>query len=286
MTGTRIESLTRSLLALALALPALPALTACDPADDGADPDAAIEADGGEGGGEGEPDPIDITGAYIDDYDIPHTITTEGWTQGIEGMLSVTAFTAVDNGARFAIGQNAADHPFAADAWSRYDWTFADGRLWYCQPSFDAADADAAAAAVQPDPSDPAVGGCGGFPWSGLSPAVAPAIVGEYTDAFDTAHAVTADGWRIGAEPEASRYTFTAVGERWAVAYNDGGNMFAPGLWSRFDWVTVDAVLYMCQSAFDAADAATARAASADPSAPPEGGCGGMFPWSALSPVE
>jgi len=274
------------------------ALIACDAETDDDDTmDARVETDGGGGvggeagmggvGGEGGAPVavIDIVGDYIDDYDIPHAITADGWTQGMGDTLSTTTLTDVDNTASRAIGQNTADHPFAADAWSRYDWTFADGRLWYCQPVFDAADAAAAAAGAASDPADPATSGCGAFPWSGLTPAIAPGIAGRYMDAFDTAHEVSGSRWSVGEGDDASHYIFTQVGDGWAIAFNDAGNGFNPGLWSRFDWAVVDEVLYQCQSAYDAPSAAVAGMASADATAPAEGGCG-MFPWSALQPVE
>lgn len=275
----RIRALTPWLCSIALLL----ALPGCDPADADDDaPDAAPDTDGGEG--EGELAPIDIVGDYIDDYDSPHAITAEGWTQGADDTLSTTRFTAVDNAARVAIGQNTAEHPFAADRFSRFDWAFVDGRLWYCQPAFDAADAATAAATPAPDASDPAIGGCGGFAWTGLAPATPPAIAGAYTDDFAGAHEITAHGWIQGEGAEASRFVFTAVGEGWAIALNDPANRYSPGLWSRFDWTVADGVLYACQSAYDAPTAAAARAAMADARAPADGGCG-MFPWSALTPV-
>jgi len=261
-------------------------LAGCEPADDGGDPaDIGPVGDGGEGEGEGEGERINIAGDYVDSYDIPHQIAAD-WTQGIDDTSSTTALTSVDNASGYAIGQNTANHPFAADKWSRYDWTFVDGRLWYCQPAFDADTAADAESAPAPDPAEPAIGGCGGFPWTGLTPATAPAVLGGWVDDFETGHTVTESGWTVGAGEAASRYIFTAVGAGWAVAFNDVDNAFGAGLWSRFDWVTVDGATYMCQSAYDAPDAATARAASADPSAPPEGGCGGMFPWSLLNPSE
>lgn len=102
-------------------------------------------------------------------------------------------------------------------------------------------------------------------------------------------------------------------------AQNRGANAFNPGLFSRFDWTTDhDDTVYMCQSVYDADSTATAANAEARrlpvpavslpmpyephraptlalPSPCPQPadvndldgtGCGGAFPWSALTKKE
>jgi hypothetical protein len=69
------------------------------------------------------------------------------------------------------------------------------------------------------------------------------------------------------------------------VIAQNGAAAFAPGAWSRFDLATVGGTLYYCQTAFDAADQASAEATPpADPTDPAVSGCGG-FSWTALTPA-
>lgn len=285
-----MRSATRTLSLMMLLTP----LAGCDDGADETPPDAGALDMAGSEASDAAPDgqtpdagpaPIDIVGDYLDAFDTPHRITPDGWSQGPAEAASDTAFTHVDNAARVAVGQNAADHPFNPDAWSRFDYTFHAAGLWYCQSAFDAADEAAARATPAPDPSDPAAGGCGGFPWSQLVPTAAPIAPGAYLDAFDTAYTVAPGAITVGAGDDASVFVLTEVAADHAIAHNADDNPFSPGLWSRFDFTTADAQLYVCQSAYDAPSAADARAASADPSAPAEGGCG-MFSWSGLSAAE
>lgn len=245
---------------------------------DAADPDTALPD-----AGPGEPEPIDIIGAYLDAFDTPHRIDAAGWSQGPAETASLTRFTAVDNTTRTAIGQNDAAHPFAPDAWSRFDYSFTVDQLWYCQSAFDAPDEATARATPAPDDADPATGGCGGFAWSALTPATPLAHLGHYIDDFATPYTLEPARLTIGAGAEASRFVLTDVTAAHAIARNADTNGFNPGAWSRFDLATVDGVLYLCQSAYDAPSAAAARAASADASAPATGGCS-MFAWSVLRP--
>lgn len=251
-------------------------MTPLDMAFDAALPDATPDG--------GAPAPIDITGDYLDTFDQPHRITLDAWAQGPVESESVTTFTVVDNAAMHAVGQNADDHPFNPSAWSRFDYTFHAAGLWYCQSVFDAPDEATALAAPPPDASDPATAGCGGFPWSMLIPAATALDAGDYIDGFDTPHHVDATTLTIGAD-DPSVFVLTDVGPDHAIARNGDDNAFNPGAWSRFDFTTAADQLYICQSAYDAASAADARAVSADPGNPAEGGCG-MFAWSALNPVE
>ena len=63
---------------------------------------------------------------------------------------SVTRFSKVDNAGRYAVGQNASDHPYNPNLWSRFDWTFGAAGLFYCQIAYDAVD-EATALAVDGD---------------------------------------------------------------------------------------------------------------------------------------
>ena len=249
-------------------------LTGCD--DDGdpsnAGPDAAL------------PPPIDIVGRYVDAFDQPHVITATTWSQGPGESASLTTFTRVDNAERWAVGQNADDDPYNPGAWSRFHYTFDDARIWYCQSVYDAADEATALAAPAPDATDPAAGGCGDFAWSPLTSQGSTFLrAGDYRDGFDTIYRFDDTSITISPDSEPSIFVLTGIGTDYAITRNSDDNPYNPGAWSRFDFTAVDGddFLYVCQSAFDAASPADARAASADRTAPSEGGCG-MFPWSGL----
>lgn len=113
-------------------------------------------------------------------------------------------------------------------------------------------------------------------------------IAGNYVERFMgavvTEHAITAETWtQTFSGPMGTTVVYT-LGE----VENDGDYVLAEitaddgtTSWSRFDWVEHEGQLYYCTSVFGAADADTARAGSADPSDPANGGCA-MFSWSAL----
>jgi hypothetical protein len=122
-------------------------------------------------------------------------------------------------------------------------------------------------------------------------PAAALAITGSYTDGFGAQHEIASDAWAVtgdmGAGPVTSTFLLTGYDNaaHWVVGQNDATNAFNAGQWSRFDWATVGAILYFCQTRYDAADEAEALAATAaDATDPAAGGCSG-FPWTVLTPV-
>ena len=111
-------------------------------------------------------------------------------------------------------------------------------------------------------------------------------ILGDYTDNYGGDHQITNETW--------TQYTGTTIfhisqydndGD-FLIAQNDAANTYSPELWSRFDWTTDGAgTLYYCQSAYDAADEATALATqAADPADPATTGCS-SFAWTTLTPV-
>lgn len=67
--------------------------------------------------------------------------------------------------------------------------------------------------------------------------------------------------------------------EQWLIAQNGPNNAYNPDLWSKFEWF-VDSEIYYCQTAYDAADAASAAAMTSDPN-DKNAGCNG-FPWSII----
>lgn len=114
------------------------------------------------------PEPIAIAGDWIDQWDGPHTVTSETWDMG-DALFAIVTY---DNDAEFAIAQNDAGNEFSPGLWSRFDWTTdGDGQLWFCQTVFDAASREAAEETAPADPTDPATTGCAGFSWTSLDEA-------------------------------------------------------------------------------------------------------------------
>ena len=114
-----------------------------------------------------------------------------------------------------------------------------------------------------------------------------PSILGVWDDGFGGYHGVSEVGWLTTSDFGVSRYDNTQwdMLAGWIVAQNAASNSWAAGLWSRFEWTSVEGSLWFCQVVFDAADEATALAAGpAEPSDPSVEGCGG-FPWSPLVPA-
>jgi len=144
---------TRSILVLLLGLSF--SLTACDDGDDG--DEAADET--------GDGDPIDILGSYVDDFGYSHTINETHWLS--EG--STFTILEYDNAEMAIIAQNDPTNAAFPDLFSRFDWAWDGEDLYFCQSVFDGATIDDARNGGA-DPDDLAAG-CGGFPWSMLTPA-------------------------------------------------------------------------------------------------------------------
>ena len=101
----------------------------------GASGTGGVAGGGDEGGGVSA---LAIAGTYTDDYAFTHVIDDEAWVLGGD---------------------------------SRFDWTLAGATLWYCQTAYAAPTLAEALATAPADASDPEAGGCGGAPWSRLTPA-------------------------------------------------------------------------------------------------------------------
>ncbi len=110
-------------------------------------------------------------------------------------------------------------------------------------------------------------------------------IAGTYGDDFGGTHEITQTTWTTSGYGTSIFHIAVYDNNRdFLAAQNDGGNEWSPGLFSRFDWNSVQNVLYFCQTVFSAETLAEAEAADiTDRSDPANGGCGG-FPWSKLSP--
>ena len=142
-------------------------LTACagdEPADDetGVANDTGLTATG---------TGLEIAGSYTDDFGSTWTIDEVQIVLGYPGYApSLFTVMGYDNDADVIIAQNDADNPYSGGMYSRFDW-FDDGTgLWICQTAYAAASAAEAEATPPADRADPATSGCGGFPWTGLTP--------------------------------------------------------------------------------------------------------------------
>ena len=109
---------------------------------------------------------LPVNGTWSDDYGGSHAIDAFVWSSWGDMFLIAEAHESEG----WVVAQNAASNSYNPSLWSRFDWTLDDtGALYYCQSAYDAA-TQADAAASEPDASDPATSGCGGFSWTALTP--------------------------------------------------------------------------------------------------------------------
>lgn len=112
-----------------------------------------------------------LIGTWVDEWGTTHTIDEQTWSQAWYGGSDPAVFALSDwsNAEGWVIAENV-EGAYFLGAWSRFDWTEAGGDLFYCQTAYDAPDEAAARATPAADPTDPTTGGCGGFPWTNLTP--------------------------------------------------------------------------------------------------------------------
>lgn len=135
----------------------------------------AAESDDTGSDGTGTERGLEIVGQWVETFpgggEQTHTITEIDWTTISEFGTAIHHIDSYDNETDTLIAQADASNDFNPEAWGKFQWTWdGNGDLWYCQIVFDAATPQDAAAGPDADPSDPANGGCGGFPWSALTP--------------------------------------------------------------------------------------------------------------------
>lgn len=133
--------------------------------------------------------------------------------------------------------------------------------------------------AVSCTPPAPPSDGEGGSGGAGASEGLA--IVGTYTDDFESEHVITSATWST----EDSVYYISQFdnAEGYVIALNAQDNEYSPCGWSRFDWTESDGELYFCQSAFGADSEEAALETKPADAKNLDMGCSG-FPWSRLSP--
>lgn len=113
---------------------------------------------------------IEIAGSWLDNYGSDHTVSDTEWSS--YGGASVVHLSQYDNAQDFTVGQNDAANEYNPELFSRFDWYTDDaGQLWFCTTAYAAASEEEALNTAAADHTDPATTGCGGFPWSSLTPA-------------------------------------------------------------------------------------------------------------------
>jgi hypothetical protein len=155
---------------------------ATDPATSSSSPESSGDPDGGsssgteggssdsgsdgssDSGSETAAESLAIIGDWIDGFGGTHAISETEWVQTYGRDSFLYTIDHFDNAAEVVIAQSQDD-----DGWARYDWTYVDAQLYYCQTAFGLDSAAEADATPRADDSDPATAGCGGFSWSSLS---------------------------------------------------------------------------------------------------------------------
>lgn len=118
---------------------------------------------GGVAGGSGAS--LSISGSYTDQYQGSYTIDATT----VDSGFSVTNIMMIDEDEQFLVGQNDETNAYFPCDYSRFDWHEEGGKLYLCQTAYAAASASEAAVTPAADASDLS-SGCGGFPWSELTP--------------------------------------------------------------------------------------------------------------------
>lgn len=115
---------------------------------------------------------LEIAGSYTDDFGTHHEISADEWTMDFGTGFGTASFTVLQfsNGADYLVARNGSDNAFNPDQYSRFNWTRFEAVLYFCQDPYAAESEAEAAATDRVERSDPTAGGCGGFPWSRLTP--------------------------------------------------------------------------------------------------------------------
>ncbi|MBK25790.1 MAG: hypothetical protein CME70_17455 [Halobacteriovorax sp.] len=113
---------------------------------------------------------LSIEGDYSDPYNSNHSINSENWVVSFNGDSSTYEIIEFNNEENYLIALNG-DDSFNPGEYSRFEWTFEEGTLYYCQSVYDAETEEEAKSYLDSDPTDPSSAGCGSynFPWTELS---------------------------------------------------------------------------------------------------------------------
>lgn len=233
-----------------------------------------------------EDGPFERSGVWLS-WGAPLVLTADEIVTGLGADLAVYTVETWSNEGDFVIARNADTNEYNPGAFSRFDFATTDDGEFFCQTAYDAATAEAALATTAADATDPTTTGCGGaFPWSALTTEVEEiAVAGNYTDEFDTTHAISTESWTQTFEDDVSTWTTILYGNEagFMLAQNGADNAFNPGAFSRFEWVQTATDTFFCQSVYDGATLTAAMSAPLADNADLATGCGG-FPWTNLTP--
>lgn len=150
--------------------------------DAGTTEDASADA-----GGHQDEDAGDDAGAELDleiageyRYDIGGlvevVITNSDWKETAPWGTSAYEIAAFANDEDWLVAENDPSNGYNPGKYSRFEWTYYEGSLYYCQQVLDGNSVEEARETGSPaDATDPAMGGCGfpeqSFPWTMLVPA-------------------------------------------------------------------------------------------------------------------
>ena len=111
-----------------------------------------------------------IVGTWMGGFGAVHTITNEQWSMDWgTGYPLVFNISTWDESQWTLSAQNDPSNGFYEDLWSRFDWTWSEGDLYYCQTAYAAVDESTALGLDRADDTDLSYG-CSGFPWTSLAP--------------------------------------------------------------------------------------------------------------------
>jgi hypothetical protein len=137
-------------------------------ADSDTDTDADTDTDT-----DADTDPIEVAGSWIDGFAATHVVTDDTWTTTYpESAPLVFHISSYENDEDYAIAQNDAANKYNGSLWSRFDWAWDGSALYFCQTAYDEKSEKAAEDFPPADSTDLSNdgAGCGGFPWSPMSP--------------------------------------------------------------------------------------------------------------------
>lgn len=223
--------------------------------------------------------PIELVGEWHSGFGGVEVITKERW--------GTAAIVTHDNQANSAVLKNADDDLFYPGKFSKVVWTEpVGGRLHYCTLDFGLeSEAEARGTTKVADPTAPDVGGCGGFPWTALSPTFE--LTGAYTSNFGTQETIDSDAWAIsGAGYETVQKVVEFDNQtNTAILQNPEDDAFYPSKFAKVVYTEKSGgKLHYCVVDFGRDTAADARTSTqtADRAALGTDGCGG-FAWTELT---
>lgn len=166
-----------------------------------ADSDNLSAGCGGFGWSEFTDTSLEIVGVYQSgsgEWVTDHTISQTVWSQGVAGSYKVEAFFNTEG---YLVAQNGSENGYNPDKWSRFDWTVSEEKTYYCQSTYDADNIVDVFDAVGADSANLTTG-CGGFPWSLLTPVVETGIDKDDAKivAWATGHAAYTPGANVDVE--------------------------------------------------------------------------------------